>query len=90
MQSKAIMKQDWAVFWSAPAKLRSSCKIDDKYFPFDNQNWFTKFDSWTYSGLKKDSINKELKKELEVSLISHFGISRITLQLYHTKIKILV
>jgi hypothetical protein len=27
---------------------------------------------------------------LEVSLISHFGISRITLQLYHTKIKILV
>jgi hypothetical protein len=25
----------------------------------------------------------------EVSLISHFGISRITLQLYHTKIKIL-
>jgi hypothetical protein len=26
----------------------------------------------------------------EVSLISHFGISRITLQLYHTKIKILV
>jgi len=27
---------------------------------------------------------------IEVSLISHFGISRITLQLYHTKIKILV
>ena len=29
-------------------------------------------------------------KKNEVSLISHFGISRITLQLYHTKIKILV
>ncbi len=31
-----------------------------------------------------------IRKKNEVSLISNFGISRITLQLYHTKIKILV
>jgi hypothetical protein len=31
-----------------------------------------------------------LQKYFGVSLISHFGISPITLQLYHTKIKILV
>ncbi len=34
--------------------------------------------------------NRQLLINLEVSLISHLGISRITLQLYHTKIKILV
>jgi len=32
----------------------------------------------------------DLSNKNGVSLISNFGISRITLQLYHTKIKILV
>jgi len=38
--------------------------------------------------INEDPNRSQLK--LGVSLISHFGISRITLQLYHTKIKILV
>ncbi len=28
MQSKAMVRPDGNVFWSPPAKLRSSCKID--------------------------------------------------------------
>ncbi len=38
--------------------------------------------------INEDPNRSQLK--VGVSLISHFGISRITLQLYHTKIKILV
>jgi hypothetical protein len=37
-----------------------------------------------------NEIEEAHGKTFEVSLISHFGISRITLQLYHTKIKILI
>lgn len=35
-------------------KLRSSCKIDVTYFPFDDQVCTLKFGSWTYSGLQVD------------------------------------
>jgi hypothetical protein len=44
----------------------------------------------SFSLLKKIEISKfQLAIRIEVSFISHFGISRITLQLYHTKIKII-
>ena len=54
MQSKAMVKPDGEVFWSPPAKLRSSCKIDVTFFPFDDQVCLLKFGSWTYSGFQVD------------------------------------
>lgn len=58
MQSKAMVKPDGEVFWSPPAKLRSSCKIDVTFFPFDDQVCLLKFGSWTYSGLQVDIDKK--------------------------------
>ena len=57
MQSKAMVKPTGSVFWPPPVKLRSSCKIDVTYFPFDDQVCFLKFGSWTYSGLQVDLVN---------------------------------
>ncbi len=57
MQSKAMVKPDGKVFWPLPVKLRSSCKIDVTYFPFDDQICLIKFGSWTYSGLQVDLVN---------------------------------
>ena len=54
MQSKAMVKPSGEIFWSPPAKLRSSCKIDVTFFPFDDQVCHIKFGSWTYSGLQVD------------------------------------
>lgn len=36
------------------AVYKSSCAIDIKYFPFDEQECRLKFGSWTYNGLKMD------------------------------------
>ncbi|XP_077998372.1 neuronal acetylcholine receptor subunit alpha-10-like [Glandiceps talaboti] len=36
--------------WSRPTVLKSTCKIDIKYFPFDKQQCRLKFGSWTYTG----------------------------------------
>lgn len=52
MQSKAMVTSEGNVFWPPPAKLRSSCKIDITFFPFDDQRCRMKFGSWTYDGFQ--------------------------------------
>jgi len=58
MQSKAMVTHVGVVFWPPPAKLRSSCKIDITYFPFDDQKCRMKFGSWTYDGFQVDVTNR--------------------------------
>ncbi len=64
MQAKVLVGPDGSTFWSPPAKLRSSCKIDVTYFPFDDQVCFLKFGSWTYSGLQLDLVNRTQEVDL--------------------------
>ncbi|TKR69995.1 hypothetical protein L596_022074 [Steinernema carpocapsae] len=42
------------VTWVPPGIFKISCKIDIKWFPFDEQRCFFKFGSWTYDGFKLD------------------------------------
>lgn len=58
MQSRAMVSNTGNVFWPPPAKLRSSCKIDITYFPFDDQKCKMKFGSWTYDGFQVDITNR--------------------------------
>lgn len=50
MRSRAMIYFDGTVFWPPPTQLRSTCKIDVTYFPFDSQRCYLKFGSWTYHG----------------------------------------
>ena len=70
MQSKVMVKPDGHIFWPLPIKLRSSCKIDVTYFPFDDQVCSWKFGSWTYSGLQVDLINLKESSDLTNYVIS--------------------
>lgn len=38
------------VLWVPPAIYQSSCTIDVRYFPFDQQMCVMKFGSWTFNG----------------------------------------
>ncbi|CAH8624220.1 unnamed protein product [Heterobilharzia americana] len=58
MQSKAMVQSNGNVFWPPPAKLRSTCKIDITYFPFDDQSCTMKFGSWTYDGWQVNVIKR--------------------------------
>lgn len=54
--TKAILHYTGKVVWTPPAIFKSSCEIDVRYFPFDQQTCFMKFGSWTYDG---DQVRQE-------------------------------
>nr|XP_018912441.1 PREDICTED: acetylcholine receptor subunit alpha-L1 isoform X1 [Bemisia tabaci]XP_018912442.1 PREDICTED: acetylcholine receptor subunit alpha-L1 isoform X2 [Bemisia tabaci] len=52
--TKAVLHFDGKVVWTPPAIFKSSCEIDVRYFPFDQQTCFMKFGSWSYDGNQID------------------------------------
>ena len=58
MASNAMVYSDGRVFWSPPARLRSSCKVDITLFPFDDQICSFKFGSWTYDQAQVIAMNR--------------------------------
>ncbi|XP_020629808.1 neuronal acetylcholine receptor subunit alpha-3-like [Orbicella faveolata] len=47
-KTKISVSYDGNNSWMAPAMFQSICKIDIKYFPFDEQHCYMKFASWAY------------------------------------------
>ena len=43
-----VVYQDGTIMWIPPAIYKSSCPIDVRYFPFDEQECTMKFGSWTF------------------------------------------
>uniref|UniRef100_A0A914W742 Neurotransmitter-gated ion-channel ligand-binding domain-containing protein n=1 Tax=Plectus sambesii TaxID=2011161 RepID=A0A914W742_9BILA len=52
--SNFVVYSNGEVTWIPPGILKSSCKIDITWFPFDDQNCYLKFGSWTYNGFAID------------------------------------
>ncbi|KAK9890652.1 hypothetical protein WA026_012011 [Henosepilachna vigintioctopunctata] len=69
--TKAVLKHTGKVLWTPPAIFKSSCEIDVRYFPFDQQTCFMKFGSWTYDGNQIDlkHINQKVgENKVEVGM----------------------
>ncbi|XP_012942041.1 neuronal acetylcholine receptor subunit alpha-10 isoform X2 [Aplysia californica] len=49
-----VLSSDGSVVWIPQAVFKSSCSIDIRHFPFDEQTCELKFGSWTYDGSKLD------------------------------------
>jgi len=54
--TKAVLHSNGTVNWTPPAIFKSSCEIDVRYFPFDQQTCFMKFGSWTYDGFQVSEL----------------------------------
>ena len=52
ISTNVIVTNDGNVTWLSMVIFRSSCAIDVKYFPFDEQNCTLLFASWTYDGFQ--------------------------------------
>ncbi|XP_046399879.1 acetylcholine receptor subunit alpha-L1 [Ischnura elegans] len=75
--TKAVLHFSGKVLWTPPAIFKSSCEIDVRYFPFDQQTCFMKFGSWTYDGDQIDlkHINQnvgENKVEVGIDLREYY------------------
>ncbi|KAI3389785.1 hypothetical protein SNEBB_001932 [Seison nebaliae] len=47
-----MLYRNGTIFYPVPLKMKSSCKVDITYFPFDDQTCSIRFASWIYSGLQ--------------------------------------
>ncbi|CAG9540010.1 unnamed protein product [Cercopithifilaria johnstoni] len=78
MNSRVILFYDGTVFWPPLAQLRSTCKTDVAYFPFDSQHCAIKFGSWTYHGLQVDITNRSINVDLSYYMESgEFDLVRV-------------
>lgn len=56
-----ILHSDGRVLWIPPAIFKTSCEIDVRYFPFDQQTCHMDLASWTYTN---DQVVSYEKKEM--------------------------
>ncbi|XP_071167041.1 acetylcholine receptor subunit alpha-type acr-16-like [Mytilus edulis] len=64
MKSLAMVGSNGNVFWPPIVRMRSSCKMDITYFPFDDQICTLKLGSWAYDGFQVDVTNRTLDVDL--------------------------
>ena len=62
-----VISNDGNVLWIPPAIYKSSCRIDVKYFPFDEQECEMKFGSWTFNGDQVGLTFYEEKERVDLS-----------------------
>ena len=48
--TKVVLNHNGTNYWYAPTEIKSICKIDITFFPFDEQKCPLVFGSWTYTG----------------------------------------
>ncbi|KAI1712822.1 neurotransmitter-gated ion-channel ligand binding domain-containing protein [Ditylenchus destructor] len=55
--TKADVYANGSILWEPPVIYNSMCRIDTKWFPYDEQFCDMKFGSWTYGGFELDMVH---------------------------------
>ncbi|XP_028399064.1 neuronal acetylcholine receptor subunit alpha-10-like isoform X2 [Dendronephthya gigantea] len=72
--------------WLSPVMLRTKCKINVEFFPFDSQSCILKFGSWTYDGYRLDVQNESATIDLGMYIASaewHLASSPVKRNILH-------
>ncbi|CAF1025375.1 unnamed protein product [Rotaria sp. Silwood1] len=67
ISTNVMVSSEGIVTWLSTGIFKSSCAIDVRYFPFDEQNCTLKFASWTY-----DSARIDLAQKTNIGDLSNF------------------
>ncbi|XP_068725040.1 neuronal acetylcholine receptor subunit alpha-7-like isoform X1 [Montipora capricornis] len=63
-KTKVVIDSNGTVTWFAATQFTSSCKLNIRFFPFDEQHCYLKFGSWTYSIKFLDMYTTQTKAEM--------------------------
>ncbi|XP_033634497.1 neuronal acetylcholine receptor subunit alpha-7-like [Asterias rubens] len=66
--TNVVIESTGSCLWIPPGILRTTCRIDVEYFPFDEQTCTLKLSSWTYDGNAMDLIVKSENNEYTSSM----------------------
>lgn len=71
-----IVYSNGEVLWVPPAQFTVLCSLNLKYWPFDTQECYMKFGSWTYSGdqIDMESYNNATAAEVSKNIVYVFII----------------
>ncbi|CAF4634926.1 unnamed protein product, partial [Didymodactylos carnosus] len=58
ISTNVMVNSEGMVEWLSTGIFRSSCSVDVRYFPFDEQNCTLKFASWSYDSARLDLMQK--------------------------------
>lgn len=64
LDTKIIVQHDGNCTWLAPIILKSECKINVEFFPFDEQSCTLTFGSWTYNMQRIDVVPVDRQADL--------------------------
>ena len=64
LNTRVQLKFNGEAKWLAPIILKSKCRIDVEYFPFDEQRCILKFGSWTYDGYRLNLLSEAKSADL--------------------------
>ena len=71
----AIVGFDGTVSWNYPCVLKSTCRLNVDYFPWDQQSCELKYGSWTYDGTK---VGEEHYNDVIMNtMVSQSSVSRL-------------
>ena len=70
LDTKVVIDHNGKNAWYAPTEIKSICKIDISFFPFDEQKCPLRFGSWTYTGSHLNLTNKSPSSDLSKYTIS--------------------
>uniref|UniRef100_H2YW76 Neurotransmitter-gated ion-channel ligand-binding domain-containing protein n=1 Tax=Ciona savignyi TaxID=51511 RepID=H2YW76_CIOSA len=56
LQTNMVVRSTGAIEWLPPGLFKTTCDVDIRYFPFDEQKCTIKFGAWTYHGGMVDLV----------------------------------
>ena len=54
---RVSISSDGTLSYNFPTVIKSICRVDVTYFPFDAQNCSLQFGSWSHHGMELDIVN---------------------------------
>ena len=76
LSTRIVVHHTGANIWLAPLIIKSNCKVNVRYFPFDEQECHLKFGSWTYDTTSLNMTDGKITTSIYYIIICQYRFNR--------------